>query len=60
VQSVAIVIDSVSNLIPEMIEKYKITIVPINICFRGKIYRDVLDVSPSEAYEMVLQAKHRL
>jgi len=55
VQNVAIVTDSVSNLTPETIEKHKITIVPINICFRGKIYRDVLDVSPSEAYEMVLQ-----
>ena len=54
-QNVAIVTDSIANLIPEMIEKYRITIVPINICFRGEIYRDMLDVSPSEAYEMVLQ-----
>jgi len=54
-QNVAIVTDSVANLAPEMIEKYRITIVPINICFRGEIYRDMLDVSPSEAYEMVLQ-----
>ena len=55
VQDVAIVTDSIANLTPEMIAKYKITIVPINICFRGEIYRDMLDVSPSEAYEMVLQ-----
>jgi DegV family protein with EDD domain len=55
VQNVAIVADSVSNLTPEMIEKYKITIVPIDICCQGRIYRDTLDVSPSEAYEMVLQ-----
>jgi len=54
-QNAAIVTDSVSNLTPEMIEKYRITIVPINICFRGEIYRDMLDVSTSEAYEMVLQ-----
>ena len=54
-QNVAIVTDSIANLTPEMIEKYRITIVPINICFRGEIYRDMLDVSPSEAYEMVLQ-----
>ena len=54
-QNVAIVTDSIANLAPEMIEKYRITIVPINICFRGEIYRDMLDVSTSEAYEMVLQ-----
>ena len=54
-QNVAIVTDSIANLTPEMIEKYRITIVPINICFRGEIYRDMLDVSTSEAYEMVLQ-----
>ncbi|HEY41032.1 MAG TPA: DegV family protein [Dehalococcoidia bacterium] len=52
---VAIVTDSIANLPPEVIEQYRITIVPINICFRGEIYRDLLDVSTSEAYEMVLQ-----
>jgi DegV family protein with EDD domain len=54
-QNVAIVTDSIANLTPEMIEKHRITIVPINICFRGEIYRDMLDISASEAYEMVLQ-----
>jgi len=55
VQNVAVVTDSIANLTPEIVERYNITIVPINICFRGEIYRDMLDVSPSEAYEMVLQ-----
>ena len=54
-QDVAVVTDSISNLPPAMIEQYNITIVPINICFQGKIYRDMLDVSTSEAYEMVMQ-----
>jgi DegV family protein with EDD domain len=54
-RNVAIVTDSIANLPQEMIEKYRITIVPINICFQGEIYRDLLDVSTSEAYEMVLQ-----
>ena len=54
-QNVAVVTDSIANLTPEIVERYNITIVPINICFRGEIYRDMLDVSPSEAYEMVLQ-----
>lgn len=54
-QNVAIVTDSIANLTPDMIKKYRLTIVPINICFQGEIYRDMLDVSTSEAYEMVLQ-----
>jgi len=54
-QDVAVVTDSISNLPPEMLKQYNITIVPINICFQGKIYRDMLDVSTSEAYEMVMQ-----
>ena len=53
--NVAIVTDSIANLPPAIIEQYRITIVPINICFRGEIYRDILDVSTTEAYEMVLQ-----
>lgn len=38
-----------------MIEKYRVTIVPVNICFRGEIHRDILDANPSEAYEIILQ-----
>ncbi len=52
---VAIVTDSVSCLTRELIEAYSIGIVPIMLLVQGKIYRDLLDITPSQAYEMFLQ-----
>lgn len=52
---VAIITDSIACLTSELIEQHRIKIVPINIHFRGKEYRDWLDISPSEAYQLFLQ-----
>jgi DegV family protein with EDD domain len=52
---VAIVTDSISCLTREMIEEYSIKIVPIRLLVQGKIYRDLIDMTPSEAYKMFLQ-----
>jgi len=38
-----------------MVEQYGITIAPIPISFQGKIYRDWVDITPSEAYELFLK-----
>ena len=54
-QKVAIVTDSIANLTRELVEQYGIVIAPISICFRDKVYRDWVDITPTEAYEMVLQ-----
>lgn len=54
-QKVAIVADSVACLTREMVEQYGITIAPIPLSFQGKIYRDWVDISPSEAYELFLK-----
>jgi len=54
-QQVAIVTDSIANLTRELVEQYGIVIVPISICFRDKVYRDWVDITPTEAYELVLQ-----
>ena len=54
-QKVAIVTDSVANLTRELVEQYGIGIVPISIYFQGKVYRDWVDITPTEAYELVLQ-----
>jgi len=37
------------------VERYQIGIVPITIYFRDKVYRDWLDITPSEAYQLVMQ-----
>ena len=54
-QQVAIVTDSIACLTKELIEQYGIVIVPINFYASGKLYRDGVDVTVSEAYELFLQ-----
>ena len=56
---VAVVTDSVACLTREMVAQYGIKIVPISICFRDKVYRDWVDISPTEAYELFLQDPDR-
>jgi fatty acid-binding protein DegV len=46
---VAIVADSIARLTREMVEQYGIRIVPSNIHFDGKVYREYLDMNSSEA-----------
>ena len=52
---VAIVADSIACLTKELVEQYGITIAPIPITFQGKIYRDWVDITPTEAYELFLK-----
>jgi DegV family protein with EDD domain len=52
---VAIIIDSVACLTKELVEQYGIRIVPINFYANGKIYRDWVDITPNEAYELFLK-----
>ncbi len=54
-QKVAIVTDSIACLTAELVEQYSIVIVPIRLLFQGKVYRDLVDITPSEAYELFLQ-----
>jgi len=54
-QKVAIVTDSIACLTKDLVEQYGIGIVPIRLLFQGKIYRDLVDITPSEAYELFLQ-----
>ena len=52
---VAIVVDSVSCLNRELVEEYGITVVPLSFYFGDKIYRDWVDITPSEAYKLFLK-----
>jgi len=54
-QEVAIVTDSIACLTRELVEQYGIVIVPISICFRDRVYRDWVDITPTEAYKLFLQ-----
>ena len=53
--NVAIVVDSIACLTREMVEQYGVTILPLNFYFGDKIYRDWVDITPSEAYELFLK-----
>lgn len=53
---VAIVADSIACLPRELIEQYGIQIVGPTIYFDGRVYRDWLDISPSEAHQMLDKA----
>ena len=55
-QKVAVVTDSLACLTKELAEKYRIRIVPLNIHFAGKIYKDWVDITPNQAYELFLKA----
>jgi DegV family protein with EDD domain len=48
---VAIVTDSASNLPPEVVERYGITVVPIYLHWEGETYRDGVDISADEVYQ---------
>jgi len=52
---VAVVTDSVACLTRELVERYGIKIVPANFYFGDKIYRDWVDITPSQAYELFLK-----
>ena len=54
-QKVAIITDSIACPPKEMVEQYGIRIVPINFYSGGKIYRDWVDITPNEAYELFLK-----
>lgn len=52
---VAVVTDSIACLTSELVGQYRIGIVPIRLLVQGKIYRDMVDINPSEAYKLFLQ-----
>jgi DegV family protein with EDD domain len=52
----AIIADSVACITKEQAEKYNISIIPANIFYNGKVYRDWKDLSSAQAYEFLDQS----
>jgi len=50
---IAIITDSTAAPTKEQQEKYQFEIVPINVRFEGKIYRDYIDLTPTQAYRFM-------
>ena len=54
---VAIVTDTTACIPREQAEKYGIELVPLDIIFGDKVYRDGIDISPAEFYALFRQAR---
>lgn len=54
---VAIVTDTTACIPPEQVEKYGIKVVPVDLIFRDKVYRDGVDITPTEFYNLLREAK---
>lgn len=52
---VAIIADSLACLPKDLMAQFHIGLVPIRLLFRGRVYRDLVDITPSQAYELFLQ-----
>lgn len=52
----AIIADSIACIPKEQAEDSKIKIVPANIFFNGNVYRDLIDLSSTQAYEFIDRA----
>ena len=50
---IKIMADSTCDLSNEVLEKYDISVAPLTINIDGKIYRDRVDIRPSEFYGMM-------
>jgi DegV family protein with EDD domain len=55
-QKVTVVTDSLACLTKELARQYRIRVVPLNIYFAGKIYKDWVNITPEQAYKLFLKA----
>ncbi|MGB8707687.1 MAG: DegV family protein [Dehalococcoidia bacterium] len=49
----AIIADSIACITKKQVEDYRIRIIPVNILFNGRVYRDFIDLSSVQAYEFL-------
>ncbi len=54
---VAIVTDTTACIPREQVDEYGIELVPIDLIFGDRVYRDGIDISPAEFYALLRQAK---
>ena len=56
-KKVAIVTDTTACIPQEQVKRYDIELAPMTIIFEDKAYRDGIDISPTEFYALLRQAK---
>jgi len=57
VKKVAIVTDTTACIPQEQVAKYGIEVVPVELIFEDKAYRDGIDITPAEFYTLLRQAE---
>ncbi|MCT4618761.1 MAG: DegV family protein [Marinisporobacter sp.] len=50
---IKIMADSTCDLSQEIVEKYKISLVPLTINIEGKVYKDRVDIKPDDFYNVI-------
>ncbi len=55
--NIRIVTDSTADLIPELVERYGISVVPLEVLVNGKAYKDKIDITNEEYYEILRSAE---
>jgi DegV family protein with EDD domain len=56
-EKVAVVVDSTAYIVPELLEKYNIHVIPQILNWEGKSYHDDVDIKPEEFYQRLPQSK---
>ena len=49
-----VVTDSIACLTRDLVEQYQVSIIPLNFYANDRIYKDGVDITPSEAYDLFL------
>jgi DegV family protein with EDD domain len=55
VNNVAIITDTTACIPQDQAKKYSIELVPVELIFEGKVYRDGVDITPAEFYALLRQ-----
>ena len=56
IMGIAIIADSIACIPKGQADDYSIRIIPVNILFNGRVYRDFIDLSSTQAYEFLEKA----
>lgn len=53
--AVAVITDSIACIPRDLLERFHIGVIPLNFYANGRVYKDGIDVTPSEAYKLFLK-----
>lgn len=56
-RKVAVITDSTACLPADLVRQYGITVVPVELTHQGRVYRDGVDITPTEVYQLLTSDK---